>query len=99
MAKLKIDNKLADHLQSVHDRLFTLSAMVASDARKLAPSDTGALQRSIQRTKTRTGAAIISNVPYAPFVEFTQKPFMRPAMDYNRKTIIQAVKQHINKIK
>ena len=69
------------------------SAMVQADAILLAPVDTGNLRGSIVRRVLGNIAIVGTNVDYAQHVEYGTRrsraqPYLRPAIDRNRKKII-----------
>lgn len=69
---------------------------VASEARRLAPVDTGKLRGSIE---TRTGGLdgeVVTDAPYAGYVEFgtsraPAKPFLTPAAEIHRRRFISGL--------
>ena len=76
------------------------SAMVQADAKHLAPVDTGTLRSSIVREVKGNIAIVGTNVEYAPYVEYGTKrsraqPFLRPAIDRNRRRIIRMMAEKI----
>lgn len=58
---------------------------VLPEARRLVPVKTGALQASIDVGVERDGPTVTSYVearePYAPYVEFKNKAFLRPSVE------------------
>ena len=69
-----------------------LAKRIADDAQRLAPVDTGALRNSIRVEETRDGAAVGTDLEYAPFVEYGHKgvpphPFLSPAVEAHKRDI------------
>jgi len=74
--------------------LESASVILQGAARRNTPVDTGRLRSSISRDVQKDEATVGTNVNYAQFVEYGTKrmkaqPFMRPAVDKNRKNLIK----------
>lgn len=76
--------------------------LVLGDATDLAPVDTGELRRSLRARPLdgdyQNGGVVSTNVSYAIYQEYgtykmKAQPFLRPALDKNRKYIIDSVKK------
>lgn len=70
------------------------SIIVQADAKRQVPVDTGNLRGSISRQIKGNTAIVGSNVEYAEHVEYgtrhmQSRPYMRPAIDNNRKDLIR----------
>jgi len=114
MAKVVVNfrgDTVIKKLQSVVEaKSLEIAESVASNARALAPSKTGALRRSIKakKSKFKNGGAIVTvgggEQYYASFIEFgTSKmaatPFLRPAIEMSRakakRIIMSALKNGV----
>jgi hypothetical protein len=99
MARLTLDNRVYKQLSSINDVLHQKAALVANDARRAAPSNTGYLKSKIFRVKTPTGARIKAEAHYSGYVEFTEQSFMRPALENDRALLIKSVRSRLRQIK
>jgi HK97 gp10 family phage protein len=77
---------------------------IQADAKMLAPEQSGTLMRSIKTRidRIRLGGAIYTEVPYSHLVEFGTKfmrarPYMRPALDRNRKKILRTLRRELSR--
>ena len=77
---------------------------IQADAQRKVPVDTGRLRSSIgQEVRSGRGSVtgiVGSNVEYAPFIELGTsrmgaQPYLRPALEENRRTIRRLVKQAV----
>jgi len=73
---------------------------VQRDAKRLCPYITGNLMGSINRQNFGTYEEVGTNVEYAEFVEYgvrgrAGKPYLRPAIDQNRKKLTQLLGEMI----
>jgi HK97 gp10 family phage protein len=82
-------------LRSTTDKFLTIAGIeVERDAKRLAPVDTGNLEGSITRRVEGNTAIVGTNVEYAEHVEYgtvrsEAQPYMRPAIDANRRPLIK----------
>lgn len=60
------------------------AAIVAADARRRAPVDTGALAASIRTEEIGGSSAVVATVPYARFVEYGTR--YMPAQSFMRES-------------
>lgn len=65
---------------------------IESEAKRLAPVDTGRLRASITHDSDETGAVIGTNLEYAPFVELSTRntpaqPFLVPGLMNAKETV------------
>lgn len=75
--------------QAVIDRY---AALIAREAKGLAPFDTGALRASIRAELSRLAAVVLSDLPYSSAVElgvrsrpaYPAQPFLGPALETHR---------------
>lgn len=71
---------------------------IETDAKLLAPVDTGRLRSDIRREKTgRFSGKVATNVVYAPYVEFGTRtnraqPFLGPAYERHRLAFVNNLK-------
>lgn len=78
------------------------SERVLTQAKLLAPVDTGRLRQSLEKTKIQNGYRVKTELEYAPFVEFGTKfqraqPFLRPSYIRNERIIEELIKKAIEK--
>ena len=83
--------------------LPSAGAIVEGDAKLRAPVDLGTLRASIQTTVGNESVSVGTNVEYAPYQEYgTRKmraqPFLRPALDNNRKKIVQLYREIFRRV-
>ena len=82
-----------------HRVLSKAALLVERSAKQFVPVQTGTLKRSITHEfRGKHTVAVGSNVEYAPYVELgtskmTAKPYLRPALEANRKEIRKLLKQ------
>lgn len=81
------------------------SLAIERDAKSRCPVDTGRLRSSIHPTfkQNGLGAEIITDVVYAPFVEFgtvrsAAQPFMFPAAEQNREAFVKGLEAELRQI-
>jgi len=88
-------------LRSTTDKFLTEAGIVVQrDAKELVPVDTGNLKGSITHRVDGNAAIVGTNVEYAEHVEYgtvrsQAKPYMRPAIDANRRKLIKRFAQMI----
>ncbi|WP_375374084.1 HK97-gp10 family putative phage morphogenesis protein [Hymenobacter aerilatus] len=77
--------------------------LIESDAKELAPVDTGRLRSSIHTEISSNGLSGVvgTNVSYAPFVELgttrqRAQPFLFPAYEANRQRFLDNLKSRAN---
>lgn len=92
---IKVSVSLFNHLDEIVSDLGTRSKVkitqrvaeqVAEIARDMAPVDTGRLRGSIDVQRDGNNHAVVTDVPYAPFIEFgttrmPAQPFLGPAAE------------------
>jgi HK97 gp10 family phage protein len=85
--------------KGVQEAVARTALQVESDAKGLAPVDTGRLRSSIKADISPSGlsATVGTNVEYAVFVEFgtrrqAAQPFLGPAFEQNRLTFLNNLK-------
>ena len=71
--------------------------MIAQNAQKKAPVDTGYLKSKIRARAGKKSVVVESPAPYSVHVEFgtwkmAAQPFMRPAIDEHRRQILEVEK-------
>ena len=97
-----------DHWDEIaHEALTPGLAALESEAKKLAPVDTGRLRASIASEVQRgAGSEIIgkvgSNVEYASYQEYgtryqSGKPFLTPALERNVNRVVKLIEEGIDK--
>lgn len=80
---------------AITPRFLTEAAIVVqADAKRMVPVDTGNLRGSIVRDVSGDTATVGTNVEYAEHVEYGTRhmqaqPYLRPAIDNNRKALIR----------
>jgi len=95
--------KLAELAATMDAAAAEVADKVASDARALAPVESGALRNSIKASSSRFkgGGALVKagggDQYYATFIELgtrkkTAHPFLRPAMEKNRSFALRRIK-------
>lgn len=83
----------------VQDKFLPMAGfIVEGQAKELAPVDSGNLRASITSRVSGEQAIVGTNVDYAPHVEYGTRfmraqPYMRPAIDLNRKDLIKLFQQ------
>lgn len=90
--RLAVEAEIAGRLKTKNE---AAAIAVESEAKKLAPVDTGRLRASITNSSDETGAVIGTNLEYAPFVELgtskqAPQPFLVPAL-MNAKPILRQI--------
>lgn len=98
-------NKIGEDLDSaVMVALEEIGIKIEGDAVRLAPKDTGLLQKSIAHATYKYyggGKTVVgTNVEYAPYVEFglisnknyPKQPYLTPALDMNKEFIKSKLK-------
>ncbi len=92
---IKVHVTLSNHFDAISDSLnikgkARITNKVASDvaelAREMAPVDTGNLRASIRVERDGNNHAVVTDVSYAPFLEFgtsraPAQPFLGPAAE------------------
>lgn len=99
----KIERYSAEAQKRVKAQIQKSVYQIASDARKLAPVDTGNLRSSItgsSNVKAGFAGTVSTNVDYAAFVEFgTRKspaqPFMFPAAESERPLFEEGMRRAV----
>ena len=78
------------------NRRFMPSAakLLEGEAKTRCPRKTGTLRGSITSKNDNETATVFTNTEYAPYVEYgtvrqSAQPYMRPAIDSNRKRLIE----------
>jgi HK97 gp10 family phage protein len=78
--------------------LPSAAALIEGAAKRNTPVDTGRLRASISSRSDKETATVFTPTEYAPYVEYGTKrqkaqPFMRTALDKNRKKLISLYRQ------
>jgi HK97 gp10 family phage protein len=95
--------ELGGNLRSAIRKALERSAMsVQSQAKLLAPVDTGRLRASIDRRIEGRTAYVGTNLDYAPYVEYGTRymraqPYFEPALERKQRTIITIFNEEIDK--
>lgn len=99
--------RLKQQAPFVAKRIVKASAIrIEKRAKQLVPVDTGRLKRSIEVQTEKQGFVqrVISDVPYAPYVEFgTRKmhaqPFLTPAAEEERPKYLAEVRKEFARLR
>lgn len=92
---IKVHVTLSNHIESLTDGLNRkgksqitqrVAEQVAEKAKEMAPVDTGNLRASIRVERDGNNHAVVTDVSYAPFLEFgtsraPAQPFLGPAAE------------------
>lgn len=88
--------------QAAGDTVAETVLLIETDAKLLAPVDTGRLRSSIHSeiAPNRLSGFVATNVSYAPFIEFGTRrqraqPFMFPAYEKNRAAFLSRLKANL----
>ncbi|MBC6988936.1 HK97-gp10 family putative phage morphogenesis protein [Hymenobacter sp. BT491] len=91
-----------DATQRVRDVVASTALQIESDAKQLAPVDTGRLRASIHAdiNPDGLGATVGSNVTYSVFIELGTRtmraqPFLFPAYEMNRQRFLANLKEAV----
>lgn len=105
MADIKLKSNVAEIEKAMEQAkkraLEKVGMFVETEAKKLAPVDTGRLRNSITHEQEDENTEIIgSNVEYASFVclgtsKMGARPYLRPAIDNNRDKINKIIKSEL----
>lgn len=95
----KLRTLLATTRQAVRDAVATATLLTESDAKVLAPVDTGRLRSAIHSTLSEDGlrGVVVAGTEYAVWVEFGRRgqraqPFLSPAYEKNRLPFLARLK-------
>lgn len=99
MAEIEVKIKDKEVLQQINQKLEQAvrqaCIMVQDDAKQACPVRTGRLQGSISHEVESSDSGVEgivgTNVEYGPFVEL-RKPFLKPAGEKNRESILNLFK-------
>lgn len=96
---------IGDGLESLDGASSATTSIVVARARRLAPSDTGALSRSIQGRGTGSTATIGTSVSYGLPVHFgvpshhqRPQPFLHQAVTAEQARILDAYTTDVNRL-
>jgi HK97 gp10 family phage protein len=76
---------------------------IESNAKRNAPVDSGRLRSSIHSEIKPTSGAVLTNVEYAPFIEFgtyrmRARPFLFTAWNMERPRFVESLKMILSKV-